>query len=261
MRTWISRSITDICLNRLGSMNKAETRQPPIADIRLAVSTGVLSNITTRIRVLTSRYFQLLVHLGALLPLMNLLWDAWTNDLTFNPIQAATLRTGKTALILLILTLACTPLNTLFGFRPALKARRTLGLYTFLYVAIHLYIFVGLDYVFDPELIKGAILEKRFALVGFLAFLILLPLAVTSFKWWQKKLGKNWKRLHRLIYLAALLVIVHYIWLVKADIRVPLAYGAVVALLLLLRIPRVKKAAATFRQNLQNRLRTRSFNK
>jgi sulfoxide reductase heme-binding subunit YedZ len=243
---------------KLGDLNKTRTAELPTPDVRAVAKPGVISSRVTRARLFILKHFQVLVHIGALLPLANLLWDAWNDDLTFNPIQAATLRTGKTALVLLILTLACTPLNTLFGFRPALKARRALGLYTFLYVAIHFYIFVGLDYVFDPELIKGAIFEKRYALVGFSAFLLLLPLAITSFKWWQKKLGKNWKRLHRLIYPAALLVIVHYVWLVKADIRVPLAFGALVVGLLILRIPRVKKATVALRQQVQNWLRTRS---
>jgi methionine sulfoxide reductase heme-binding subunit len=259
MQTWISKSTINGMTAKLGNLNKVQTRELPTPDARVVESPGMLSTINIHVRAFLMKYFQLLVHIGALLPLANLLWDAWANDLTFNPIQAATLRTGKTALILLILTLACTPLNTLFGFRPALKARRTLGLYTFLYVTIHFYIFIGLDYVFDPELIKGAIFEKRYALVGFSAYMILLPLAVTSFKWWQKKLGKNWKRLHRMIYLAGLLVIVHYVWLVKSDIRVPLAYGAIVVMLLFLRIPRVKKAAIGLRQRLQNRLRTRSL--
>jgi methionine sulfoxide reductase heme-binding subunit len=261
MRAWTSRPIISGLLARLGDLNKARTRQVPALGVHTEASPRVRTAIGTRARALLVKHFQLLVHIGALLPLANLLWDAWNNDLTVNPIQAATLRTGKTALILLILTLSATPLNTLFGFRPALKARRTLGLYTFLYVSIHLYIFVGLDYVLDPQLIKEAIFEKRYALVGFSAFLLLLPLAVTSFKWWQKKLGRTWTRLHRLIYPAALLVIIHYVWLVKSDIRVPLAYGAIVTLLLILRIPRVRKAASALRQNLQNRLRTRALDK
>ncbi|MCK4976213.1 MAG: ferric reductase-like transmembrane domain-containing protein, partial [Anaerolineales bacterium] len=113
------------------------------------------------------------------------------DNLTANPIQAVTLRTGKTALVLLVLTLAVTPINTLFGFRQLLKVRRALGLYTFLYISIHFAIFIGLDYVFDLELILEAIFEKRFALIGFITGLIMLPLALTSTRWWMKRLGKN----------------------------------------------------------------------
>ena len=136
------------------------------------------------------------------------------------------------ALVFLVLSLACTPIYTLFGFKPALKVRRALGLYAFFYASLHFLTFVGLDYQFDIGLLKEAIFEKRYALVGFAAFLILIPLAVTSTKGWMRRLGKKWKHLHKLIYLAGLLAVVHYIWLVKSDIRVPLEYALVVVLLL-----------------------------
>jgi sulfoxide reductase heme-binding subunit YedZ len=198
------------------------------------------------------RHFRWVVHAVGLLPLALLGLDALTNNLTVNPIQYLTLRTGKAALILLVLTLACTPINTLTGFKPVTKARRTFGLYTFLYVTLHLLIFVGLDYGFDLGLIWNAIIEKRFVLAGFAAFLIFLPLAITSFKWWMKRLGKNWKRLHNMIYVGALLAVVHYIWLVKTDIRVPLVYGLGIVLLLGLRIPAVRSRAANLRYQLSN---------
>ncbi|MBM2849758.1 MAG: Ferric reductase domain protein transrane component domain, partial [Anaerolineales bacterium] len=124
--------------------------------------------------------FQILVHVGSLVPLALLIWDAITDNLTVNPIQDITFRTGKAALVLLVLSLACTPLNTVFGFREALKVRRALGLYAFLYVSLHFLIFIGLDYTFDLSLIREAIVEKRYALMGFAAFLTLLPLALTS---------------------------------------------------------------------------------
>jgi sulfoxide reductase heme-binding subunit YedZ len=191
------------------------------------------------------------VHVGSLIPLAALIWGYFRNELTVNPIQAITFRTGKTALILLVLSLACTPINTLFGFRQALKVRRALGLYAFLYAALHFFVFVGLDYGFDPGLLKEAIFEKRYALVGFAAFLILLPLAITSTKGWMKRLGRLWKKLHQWVYIAALLVIVHFVWLVKADIREPLTYGAVVALLLTFRIPRVRQVVSGFRNRIK----------
>jgi len=184
---------------------------------------------------------QILVHVGALIPLAWLLWDYLRDDLTANPIQAITLRTGKAALILLILALAATPVNTVFGFRPAIKYRRTLGLYAFFYASLHFLIFIGLDYGFNLKLIYGAIFEKRYALIGFAAGIILFALAITSTQGWKRRLRKNWKRLHRLVYLAGILVVVHYVWLVKSDIRVPLAYGAVVILLLIARLPEVRK--------------------
>lgn len=194
--------------------------------------------------------FQLLVHIGALLPLIILIWDAANQNLTVNPIQEATLRTGKTALILLVLTLACTPANTIFGFRQAIKVRRALGLYAFMYMAIHFFIFLGIDYGFDLRLISLELVEKRYVLVGFATLLILLPLAITSTRGWQRRLGKTWKRLHKWIYLAGILAVFHYIWVVKSDIREPLIYGAIVLLLLIARIPAVRKRLSKMRGRL-----------
>jgi sulfoxide reductase heme-binding subunit YedZ len=185
-------------------------------------------------------WLQVLTHLGALAPFVALAFDYLADNLSFNPIQDITFRTGKAALVLLVLSLACTPLNSMFGLRAAIKLRRPLGVYAFLYVVMHFLTFTVLDYVLDWDLIKEAILEKRFALVGFAAFLLLIPLFITSTKGWQKRLGKRWKALHKLVYLAAPLVTVHYLWSVKSDIRQPIAFGVVVALLLLARVPKVK---------------------
>ncbi len=191
--------------------------------------------------------FQLTVHLAALTPLA-LLIVAWqTDSLTVNPIQEATFRTGKAALVLLVASLACTPANTVFGFRPAIKARRALGLYAFLYALLHFGIFIGLDYGFDLRLVALELAEKRYVLVGLATLSILLPLAVTSTKGWQRRLGKGWKKLHRWVYLAGGLAIVHYTWVQKADIRQPLLWGAILGLLLLLRTPAVRRRAASWR--------------
>jgi methionine sulfoxide reductase heme-binding subunit len=191
--------------------------------------------------------FRWVAHLIGLLPLSLLLLQAATQGLTANPIQFLTLRTGKAALIMVVISLACTPVNTLFNFKEALKARRTFGLYAFLYALVHVLIFFGLDYGFDFSLIWADIGQKRFIFAGAGSFLILLPLAVTSFDLWKKLLKKNWKRLHRLVYLGAVLAVVHYIWQVKSDIRVPLMYGLGVAVLLVLRIPAVRKWASGLR--------------
>lgn len=220
--------------------------------IPIALPNERFSTITRRMVIwLRKSWLRVIVHIGALTPLAWLVYDALTDQLTANPIQAATLRTGKSALILLILSLACTPIHSIFKFKPALQVRRALGLYAFLYVSLHFLIFVGLDYVFDLELIQSAVLEKRYALVGFSAGVILLPLAVTSTRGWMKRLGKNWKRLHRLVYLAGLLAVVHYIWLVKADVREPYYWGLALVLLLLARLPWVRRNV----ENVRNRLR------
>jgi sulfoxide reductase heme-binding subunit YedZ len=199
-------------------------------------------------RLLSNKNLLLLAtHVGGLFPLARLIFEYLTGRLSVNPIQDITFSTGKAALTLLVLTLAVTPINTLFGLRQIIPLRRWLGLYAFFYAACHFLIFVGLDYGFDLALIYEAILEKRYALVGFAAFLILLPLALTSTKGWQRRLGKLWKRLHQWVYVAALLVIVHYVWLVKSDIREPLLYGGIVVLLLLARVPGIRRRLSSLR--------------
>ena len=190
---------------------------------------------------------QIAVHIGAVIPLAVLMWDATHHLLTANPIQEATHRTGTTALVLLVLSLACSPANTLLGFKQAIKLRRPLGVYGFLYAVVHVFIFAVIDYGLDLGMIRDAVLDQLYVLVGLAAFLLLMPLAVTSTKGWMKRLGKRWKRLHWAVYLALPLVVGHYWWLVKADIRVPLQYGVVIALLLMVRLPPVRRAVSNLR--------------
>ena len=184
--------------------------------------------------------FQILVHAGSLAPLALLVWALAMGNLSVNPIQDLTFRTGKAALVLLVLSLACTPLNTLFGFRQAVKVRRPLGLYAFMYAALHFLIFSVLDYGLNLRLIWSETLEKRYIYIGFTAFLILLPLAITSTKGWQRRLGKTWKKVHKLVYAAGILVVIHYTWVVKSDVREPLLWGALVVLLLVARLPIIR---------------------
>lgn len=198
-------------------------------------------------RVPVSLLLQIAVHVASLAPLALLIWDGLQRHLTANPIQAITLRTGKPALILLVLSLACAPVSSVLGLRLALKWRRPLGLYAFFYAALHFLTFTVLDYGLDLFLLREAIFEKRYALVGFAAFVLLVPLAITSTRGWMKRLGKRWKRLHRVVYVAGVLVVVHYIWLVKADRREPLLWGAVVLLLLSLRLPFLRRALVKIR--------------
>ena len=136
-------------------------------------------------------------HAVGLFPLAWLLFDYWFGLLGPEPIRAMILRTGKAAIILLTLSLVCTPAGYLFRWRDATTVRRPLGLYAFMYVCLHLLIFIGLDYAFILPLVVEEIVERRYALVGFAAFLLLVPLAVTSTKGWQKRLGKRWKVLHK----------------------------------------------------------------
>jgi sulfoxide reductase heme-binding subunit YedZ len=197
------------------------------------------------------KFLQYSVHIGAWLPLAVLIFDFFNDRLTVNPIQGAEIRTGNIAIVLLILSLACTPVFMLTRIAPIAKAQRALGLYAYLYAAIHLLIFSGLDYGFDLGLIWQTVIEKPYILLGSTAFVLLTALAVTSFNRWKVWLGKNWKRLHRLVYLINVLVVVHFAWSVKGDFLTlqgdvvrPLLAGLAVLLLLGLRLPAARRALA-----------------
>lgn len=196
---------------------------------------------------LSKHWFWLLATVGGLIPLAQLAVGLWQGR-WIDPISETTARTGSAAILLLGLSLACTPVNTLLGFRPALTARKPLGLYAFLYAALHLLNFIGMDYGFNLRAFwDDALLQKRYMIVGFAAFLILLPLAITSTKGWMKRLGRNWKRLHQLVYAAGIFAVLHYLWLVKIDITWPLIYGAILALLLVLRLPVIRQGITALR--------------
>jgi methionine sulfoxide reductase heme-binding subunit len=198
---------------------------------------------------LKAHWLQILTHVGALLPLGILAWDYAQNQLTANPIREITIRTGRSAIVLLLLSLACTPIYSLSGFQPVRRLRRPLGLYAFLYAGLHGLTFVGLDYGFDMDLLPQAILDQRYVLVGLAAGLLLLPLVLTSTKGWQRRLGKNWKQLHRLVYLASVLAVLHFLWSVK-DSTEPLRFGATLALLLALRLPPIRRVLSSLRHRI-----------
>ena len=178
-----------------------------------------------------------LVSVAPLVPLALLGWDYAYGGLGANPVQEITLRTGKTALVLLVLTLAVTPLSRLPALGLIRSWRRRLGLYAFGYAGLHFLVTIGLDYGFRWDLIRVDLLDKRFILAGFAALLLLLPLALTSGGGWRRRLGSGWRRLHWLIYPAALLAVTHFAWQVKADLRQPLIFIGVVLILLLWRLP------------------------
>jgi sulfoxide reductase heme-binding subunit YedZ len=197
---------------------------------------------------------QILMHVYAWSALARLLFDFAFGNLSPNPIQDLEQRTGRHAITLLVLSLLCTPLNTLFGWKEPLKRRRALGLYAFMYAAIHVLIFLDLDYGLAWSLIVQSVFEKPYILVGAASFLLLIPLAVTSFDVWKVRLRKNWKRLHQTVYFIAPLVVLHFAWSKKGsifqlqgDILRPLVYGLVVVVLLAVRVPAVRKALASFR--------------
>ena len=205
------------------------------------------STLTTYLK---DNWFWWAVTLGALAPLAMLAWNGWRGDLGVDPVNTINNLSGRAAMIVLFLSLACTPLNTIFGFRRALTVRKSLGLIAFVYASLHLVNFVGLDYGFDFGLIwQDAALDKPYILAGSAALLILLPLAITSTRGWMRRLGKNWKRLHRFVYAAGVLVVLHFLWQAKAAERLdPLLYAAILTLLLVIRIPPIRHAVVRTRQ-------------
>ncbi len=178
------------------------------------------------------------IWLICLLPLVRLVFMGLANGLGANPIEFITRSTGTWTLVGLLLTLSITPLRRLAGRNWLLHFRRMLGLFAFFYACLHFTTYIWLDQFFDPASIAKDIIKRPFITVGFSAFILLLPLAATSSQRMMKLLGRNWQRLHRLIYLIASLGVVHYWWLVKKDITQPLIYACVLAALLAVRLPR-----------------------
>ncbi|RZA18148.1 MAG: protein-methionine-sulfoxide reductase heme-binding subunit MsrQ [Lysobacteraceae bacterium] len=181
---------------------------------------------------------KVLLHLLALTPLAILLWQAWSvartgsNALGAEPVAEIEHRLGLWALRLLMLTLAITPLRQLTGWNVLVRFRRMLGLYAFAYATLHFATYLGLDLRGYWTQIFEDIAKRPYITVGFAAWLLLLPLAVTSTAGWIRRLGRNWARLHKLVYAVAVLAVLHFWWLVKSDIREPALYAAIAAALL-----------------------------
>jgi sulfoxide reductase heme-binding subunit YedZ len=173
---------------------------------------------------------------GATAPVVSILLRARSGALGANPIAEALNELGLMALVLLIASLACTPLRTVFGWTWPIRARRLLGLLAFAYAALHVAVYAGLDQGLDLRAILADVVKRRFIFVGFAAFVMLIPLAWTSTKGAVRRMGYvKWKRLHLLIYPAALCAVVHFVWRVKKDLREPLVYAAILGALLLVR--------------------------
>lgn len=193
-------------------------------------------------------------HAAGLTPLAVLGVQAAGDALTVNPIQFIEQSMGRAAVYLLLLSLAVTPLKTLFGWRALSPQRRTLGLYAFGYFALHLFTFAVIDYGLDLREILRQIPEKPFILIGLAAGVILLALAVTSFRWWMQRMGKKWSRLHRLVYVAAVLALLHFAMARKGslatlsgDLILPLSLAGLLGLFLVARIPAVRTRLSALR--------------
>ena len=173
-----------------------------------------------------------LVFIVSLIPFGGLLWMGFQGDLGANPVETITHQTGQWGLRFLLITLAVTPLRRLLGWNWLQRFRRMLGLFAFFYVCLHFATYLVFDHFFDLQTISEDVLERPYITVGFSAFLLLIPLAVTSTKAMMKRLGRNWQRLHRLVYLIGILAVLHFLWLVKADYLEPAIYAGLLALLL-----------------------------
>src|SRR5579885_1039978 len=183
-----------------------------------------------------TRYLKPVVFLVCLVPLGLLVWRGLTGHLGANPIEFITHSTGDWTLIFLLVTLAITPLRKISRQYWLISYRRMIGLFAFFYGCLHLMTYVWLDKFFDVHEMLHDIAKRKFITAGMTAFALMLPLALTSTKWAIRKMGKRWQILHRLIYFSAAVGVIHYIWLVKADLKKPLEYAAVLVALLLYRV-------------------------
>lgn len=193
-------------------------------------------NAKLKIENLKFKILKVGAFVSCLIPLGLLGLDAYADNLGANPIEVITRSTGTWTLVFLLVTLSITPLRKISGWQPLIKLRRMLGLYAFFYASLHFTTYIWLDQFFDfAEMIKD-VAKRPFITVGFMSFVLTLPLALTSTSGMIRRLGKRWQQLHRLVYAIAIGGVVHFLWLVKADVRRPLIYGSVLTLLLAYRL-------------------------
>ena len=192
----------------------------------------------SRVRaLLTSKWTKVVLFLVCLMPLGGLTWRALGHGLGANPVEFIQLTTGRWTLRFLVFTLCITPFRKLLNLPDLIRFRRMLGLFAFFYVCLHFLTYLGPDQSFDLGAMWKDVAKRPFITVGFLGFLLLVPLAITSTASWIRRLGgRRWRILHRAIYLAAIAGVIHFYWKVKSDVRSPLFYGALVAILLLWRL-------------------------
>ncbi len=181
-------------------------------------------------------FVKIAIWLLALLPLMRLVWLGFNDDLGANPVEFVERSTGLWALVILLITLSLTPIRLITGWVWVIQLRRLTGLFMFFYACLHITTYVWLDFGFVwTDILKDIVKHPRI-LVGFGAFLLAIPLAATSNNFMIKRLKTNWKKLHQVVYLSAILAVVHFLWLVKKDVTEPLYYAIALALLFAIRI-------------------------
>jgi sulfoxide reductase heme-binding subunit YedZ len=180
-----------------------------------------------------TRFAKLVLFVNSLVPLVLLLWDLWRKNVGANPLEFVTRTTGMLTLVFLLLTLAVSPLRRILGLNWLIKFRRMLGLFAFFYGCLHLLTYIAFDRFFRLTTIPGDVATRRFIAVGMAAFFLMLPLAITSTDAMIKRLGgKRWALLHRAVYGAGILGVLHYYMLVKSDVRLPMTFAFLLAVLL-----------------------------
>jgi sulfoxide reductase heme-binding subunit YedZ len=195
--------------------------------------------------MLKSRWAKVFVWVVCLVPFFRLAWRIWRQDVTPNPVEFIEHFTGDWAIRFVIATLAITPLRKLLHAPNLIRFRRLIGLFAFFYACLHFTTYIWLDQNFAMAAILKDVAKRPYITAGFTAFVLLIPLAITSTTGWIRRLGgKRWQRVHRLIYITAIAAVIHYYWLVKSDIRLPVLYGTLVALELGYRIATSKYATA-----------------
>lgn len=182
------------------------------------------------------KYFKSVIFFLSSIPFIIIIAKIFLDQLGPEPIKEITHHTGEWTLLFLVFTLSMSPLKRFTNLNIWISIRRMLGLFAFFYASLHMFTYIGLDYQFDLSAISKDILTKKFIFVGFAAWFLMIPLALTSSKKMMSVLRKNWKKLHRLIYLISILGVIHFLWLVKKDLTEPLIYLLIIIILLILRI-------------------------
>lgn len=197
------------------------------------------------------KFYKIVVFINSLVPLALMLWDWYNQKLGANPIEFLTRTTGMLTLVFLLISLLVTPLRKITGVQWFIQFRRMLGLYAFFYGFLHLLTYIWFDRTFDLKSTVADIYARPFIAVGMLSFFLMVPLAITSTKGWIKRLGgKRWARLHKLVYVSAIGGVIHFWMLVKSDVRMPIRFGFVLAVLL---------GARLFIRNLQQKTPARTL--
>lgn len=203
---------------------------------------------------LTSRVLKPAIFTAALVPLALLVWNGFTDGLGANPVEFITRETGTWGLRFLLITLCVTPLRRITGWQVLARIRRMLGLFAFFYVCLHFLTYIVLDAFFDISYILEDITDRTYITLGFTSFVLLVPLAITSTNAMVRRLGgRNWRRLHKLVYVASAGGVLHFLWQVKADLREPLIYLALLLLLFIARLPVIAERLARLRVSVRGR--------